>query len=496
MADPKTQTFSGLSSIAAPVNPAGLSAQDLGDYGDALEQAKSALEARYAAPNYFNIAAGFLKPQLGGFAASLGSASQAMGDTIEQQRANVAPVAQLRAEIVRAQLMQKQKGAANEVIKAHDPAKAYSSDELRQLAQLDPGGPGITSAAAANAELTRSEQERQTRASTTNTALSNQAVLASQPWLAGIQDDVSGISKKSPEEQQTVINRLDKSRPASVDTITWAGMQPNQKVDSISSNASSQLEAGNKEEYAARDRAIAARDMNPKLLELRALVTGDGPNDPNALAPLLGKFQGNTLIDLVASEVNKNGLANGGYGKDIAEALGKLNASPEQINRFQLLVKGLAAMQADKRDSAMNPTNLFQQLQQQGSPTILNGANAMVRMFDLAALNGRKEQDSYAARVDNGIDARHLDTTKGDLASIAKNHGLLSKQIALTDPTNEKTAPAFYTTPTFWDGKKVTGNPQSLLPETPASKFEEGKIYTDAKGNKAQYVNGQWKEIK
>ena len=25
-----------------------------------------------------------------------------------------------------------------------------------------------------------------------------------------------------------------------------------------------------------------------------------------------------------------------------------------------------------------------------------------------------------------------------------------------------------------------------------AQKFEEGKVYTDAKGNKAKYVNGKW----
>jgi hypothetical protein len=33
--------------------------------------------------------------------------------------------------------------------------------------------------------------------------------------------------------------------------------------------------------------------------------------------------------------------------------------------------------------------------------------------------------------------------------------------------------------------------PAAAAPVAPA-KFEEGKIYTDAKGNKAKYVNGKW----
>ena len=35
-------------------------------------------------------------------------------------------------------------------------------------------------------------------------------------------------------------------------------------------------------------------------------------------------------------------------------------------------------------------------------------------------------------------------------------------------------------------GKEVPSNKPA------APKFEEGKVYTDAKGNKAKYVNGKW----
>lgn len=75
------------------------------EYQKVLAESIDALKARYDSPNWFNVAAGFLKPQLGGFAASLGSAGAALGDWQEKQRANELTVAQMRAENARAGLV-------------------------------------------------------------------------------------------------------------------------------------------------------------------------------------------------------------------------------------------------------------------------------------------------------------------------------------------------------------------------------------------------------
>jgi len=73
--------------------------QDQQEYQNALKQSLTALEERYARPNWFKIAAGFAKPQLGGFMAGLGSAAEAMGENVEQQRAAQLPISQLRAQL-------------------------------------------------------------------------------------------------------------------------------------------------------------------------------------------------------------------------------------------------------------------------------------------------------------------------------------------------------------------------------------------------------------
>lgn len=68
---------------------------DFDKYNKAIADSSQALKDRYENPNWFNVAAGFAKPQLGGFTASLGSAAQALGDWQEQKRNNVLQSSQL-----------------------------------------------------------------------------------------------------------------------------------------------------------------------------------------------------------------------------------------------------------------------------------------------------------------------------------------------------------------------------------------------------------------
>ena len=105
------------------------------EYRDVLKEAEAALKARYENPNWFNVAAGFLKPQLGGFAASLGSAGAALGDWEEKKRANELTLAQMRAENARAGL----------VLNSKMGAARAQADVVKTL-----GGPGTPAGSAAN----------------------------------------------------------------------------------------------------------------------------------------------------------------------------------------------------------------------------------------------------------------------------------------------------------------------------------------------------------
>jgi len=100
---------------------------------EASQTAQKALQSRYDEPNWFNVAAGFFKPQLGGFAASLGSASQALGQNEELRRSNEIPVATMRAQTAALAAIYQGKQKAQGLIDAWD-ARGRKPEELEKLA--------------------------------------------------------------------------------------------------------------------------------------------------------------------------------------------------------------------------------------------------------------------------------------------------------------------------------------------------------------------------
>jgi len=104
-------------------NTYGTSEEDLNNLKSAQQDILKGLESRYAQPNLWKVAAGFAKPQLGGFVASLGSAAEAMGENLEQQRAMGLPIAQMKAQIAQSNVLLSKNKDVSDEIQAwyHDP---------------------------------------------------------------------------------------------------------------------------------------------------------------------------------------------------------------------------------------------------------------------------------------------------------------------------------------------------------------------------------------
>lgn len=104
----------------------------------ATENLVKALEARYAQPNWFKVAAGFAKPQLGGFVASLGSASEALGENVEQQRAIAPTVEKMRADIAAQKLGLSQRTSADRILQeAIKKPGGITSEDVARIRKLD-----------------------------------------------------------------------------------------------------------------------------------------------------------------------------------------------------------------------------------------------------------------------------------------------------------------------------------------------------------------------
>ena len=134
-------------------------------YHDALQDQIKALENRYAQPNWFKVAAGFAKPQLGGFMASLGSASEALGENVEQQRAAALPIAQMRAQLAQSEMVMGSGKTQSDEFKAWQASgKPMDKTTYARLTALNPASPIAAAAKAAyegeskDIETTRAQQ--------------------------------------------------------------------------------------------------------------------------------------------------------------------------------------------------------------------------------------------------------------------------------------------------------------------------------------------------
>lgn len=112
----------------------------------AQEDAVKALQDRYASPNWFKVAAGFGKPQLGGFAASLGSAFEALGENTEQERAQQLPIQELKMRIAQTGALMKTTKDVNDEIRKwtmEHPGEEVPSDKMRDWMSRAPDSQGV-----------------------------------------------------------------------------------------------------------------------------------------------------------------------------------------------------------------------------------------------------------------------------------------------------------------------------------------------------------------
>ena len=148
------------SNIPGPekVNFFGAKDEDVAEYQKSLNDAITSLQQRYAQPNWFNVAAGLLKYQPGGFAASLGSAGEALGQNLENQRASQLPIAQMRSQLAMSKIAMGQ----NKTVADMEAARLLKGEPLTDdyVSTLVNTAPNSAAAQGAAAQL-KTQRERQ-----------------------------------------------------------------------------------------------------------------------------------------------------------------------------------------------------------------------------------------------------------------------------------------------------------------------------------------------
>lgn len=187
------------------INPVGAQRSDLEEYQKSLESQINALEQRYNQPNWFNVAAGFAKPQLGGFFASLGSASQALGETEEKRRESMLPIAQMRTQLAQSKILTgANKTQADEYEAWRASGKPMDQATFTRLFSLNPQTPVAEAIKAAyegqrkDLEFTSSQQRLMMDAIQMKQAKGMKLSVAEQNFLENLPGQLSKRQEAQP----------------------------------------------------------------------------------------------------------------------------------------------------------------------------------------------------------------------------------------------------------------------------------------------------------
>jgi len=379
---------------------------------EAKEQYARDLEDRYRNPNWFKVAAGFAKPQLGGFLASLGSAAEALGESTEQQRAVQPTISRIRAEVAAGQIpfvrRVEQQKKFDEYMKNFKKTGQHDFNMLGEIKNLDP-----ESSASKSIDSILSSQSSAAGTTSTNvgTSLAGQKAVAENPAIVLNDPMFKGtIAETTPEGSKQSLANLNAAKPKDVDPQNWAGMGVAQRLDTVATYANKSATAGMDEEQKSAFVARGSDNLLNDLTYLRALAV-----DPK-LAPMFSLFKNGDAISMFRSFLDQNqgnvsaaveGLvaAAGDQLKNAGETEEEKKATRQKVDKF---IKGIARLEVNLRGANVNPTDALQTLNSMQSPSLANSQAGFVGILDQMGLQAKHDIDRHSLRVDSNIPARKI----------------------------------------------------------------------------------------
>ena len=450
---------------------------------DAQDKLIKSLEERYAQPNWFKVAAGFAKPQLGGFGASLGSAAEAMGQNVEAQRAMAPTVERMRAEVATGRLGLANKTEQSRAIDAYDAKGTPDISQLRYIYSLAPDSP-VGQSIKERLALESGRREE------TAFGLTVQEKLKNDPALKIINDPAYKGIETDPAKRESFVKAVNDNRPDFVSPQEWASMGFSARQEKQAEAASKSMSYGQETGQIAAKEAEQSHDVLDELTSLRTLAV-----DPS-LKPLFSLGRNGDLFAQYRSFLDKNpGNVQGAVEGLVNAAMEKLkNADEPTRAKADKLLKGMADLEVRLRGTLTNPTDAASVLSSNRSPNLANSQAGFVGILDQLGLNAYRQIEMNDLRSQMGLtDRKLLPTDK--MRQFRNETRRLREQLAgqnaldtppswyFPDEAKKAAAPAATVAPTVAPTAKpaAAGTPSSR----PTEKTFGGKTY-------AKQPNGEW----
>ena len=446
----------------AKLNPYGLKDTDWPELEKTRNELAEQLEKRYENPNWFKVAAGFAKPQLGGFIASLGSASQALGETEEQRRAQQLPLAKYKAETQALKIGYGQRVQQKELFndwlgKNKRPDGTYppmDNTTYSKIVALDDKSPVAIAA--------KGYYDAQSSAASTAATISK-ATLENPNYL-NILDQLQNPSA-DPEirkqQEKDITANLNAQRPRGTTEERWLAMTRGDQLNALADYNKKIAEASLTDDQIQKKRAYEAPDNLALLREARDLALGAGVKPyVNAKGEMVsGQQQMGQLLDMFKgsnpAEVLAKALAEGRLTeklKDLDKSAIQVNASESARNQFQVLAKLLATNALKLRGSTTNPTDAFGYMASTASPNIDNSQKALVTILDLLGHAEKNEQEKWNIMSNKNIPYGRL-LHDEDFQKLLKDYSEEHRKISHGNPLMN--APEWYDPIRYRNDKKA-----------------------------------------
>jgi hypothetical protein len=332
----------------------------------AVEDYATALEDRFKNPNWYRIAAGFAKPQLGGFMASVGSAAEEAGRQQEAARAIAPAIARMRAETSAGQLgfvqRMSQKRMFDEIKAGRIPMNA---ETLQQLGELG-----------TSTDIYKAAKDLfDTKQIALATQIEAQQAAAKYPYM-DVGDFLQGSQKGKIEDQkQTLINLITAKGYHDPQSLKTMGVSELQNINSELQNQFVQKSLENAK--------TASELVDNSTLQLQNLSTARDLASSPRLQKLLGLESGNSAVSALFRWISS----------PTDEELSRLSTAARQLASkdpsayadFQILQKSLATNLATAREGASNPSIPVQQLLAKTTPDPRMATEAIIKLLDLQA---------------------------------------------------------------------------------------------------------------
>ena len=360
------------------INPAGI--EEYPELKASLDSALQAqdkfakdLEDRYAQPNWFKIAAGFAKPQLGGFTASLGSAAEAMGENVENQRAIAPTISKMRAETEAARYALSQRNTQQKLFEEWQQSGGKDTKLAGKIYNLDPTSPA---AQAVKGSLEAAQTQAATKSTAQQTSAREQELMATKPYYIPTDQDLQQGWKAHADKQNEAFKKglLESGlySPEQVASFTPAELQNRY-------NQVAQQQAEKRLTDAKTSGDVLANSMTTmsNLREARELA-----KTPE-MEKLLGIGAGQDAVSALIAYITHND--EGSYNK-LGSAVAKLSQDdPDLYAKFLILQKALNTNVAQARELVQNPSNQATGLLQATYPNVAMTQKAIVNLLDLMA---------------------------------------------------------------------------------------------------------------